>query len=237
MTLQWLGQEQVHLLAGHYYRARFLLPAPCPIPNTRLTQIKTLLNHLGSRTQSDWESWTVSKTTGPGWTVLKIPDPSYFDEFPPSPWPGNMREVPPALNPNGMCPVWTWAKAEQDVTVPIDDVRGVLGPLGGILLNFWDESSGQRIYDVPEVTSFAPSMSLLPGGSGVQVSPSTSLLPGGQVSPGLPPLPSNILPSGTPGGQTPPGQPVVTEKKTSPVIYVVAGALAIGALYLVTRVT
>lgn len=243
MTLQWLGQGQAVLRAGHYYRARFLLPAPCPIPNTRLTQIKTLLNRLGSRTVSDWESWTVSKTVGPGWTVLKIPDPSYFNEFPPSPWPGNMREVPPTLNPNGMCPVWTWAKPKQDVTVAIDAVRGVLGTLDGVLLNFWDESSGQRIYDAP-VTSFAPGQlspgyALAPGGGGSPPAPSPTPTPTPTPSPTpspptTPPFFPPLFPvqptTPTPGAPSPLPPTGTPEKKTSPAVYVVVGALAIGAI-------
>lgn len=239
MTLQWLAQGQVTLYAGHYYRARFLIPkrapgdtsdTPCPITNTRLYQIKTLLSDgLGN-----WD-----------WTVLKIPDPSYFDKFPPAPWPGNMREVPPALNPNGLCPVWVWAKGKQKVTVPLETIRGVLSPLGGVLLNFWNQSSGLRIYDVP-VTSLAPGipptpsgqlfpgMNLLPGSPGTPPAPTPSPTPSPTptTSPGIPPI---LIPGGgpvspppifTPGG-TPPAS---EEKKTSPAVYVVVGALAIGAI-------
>lgn len=242
MTLQWLGQEPLNLIAGHYYRARFLMPvSTCPITDTVLGQVKTMLNGLGSKTASDWESWGwsaqwKSRAVVSGWAVQKTVDSS-FDGFPPSPWPGNMREVPPALNPKGLCPVWAWAKAKQDVTIPPAAIRGVLAPIG--LLNLWEASSGQVIYDATATgVQVNPGMSLLPGGGGAQVSPGMSLLPGG----GQAPLPSNLLPG---GGQVSPGlpqpgggqtQPVVTEKKTSPVVYVVAGALAIGAIYLVTRV-
>jgi hypothetical protein len=253
MTLQWLGQSQVTLYAQHYYRARFLLPlrapgdtvdTPCPISNTRLFQIKTMLGQLV-----------------PGdWTVLKVPAPDYFDKFPPAPWPANMREVPPALNPNGLCPVWAWVRAGKKVTVPLESIRGVLSPLGGILLNFWNQSNGVRIYDA-SVTSLSPGQ-ILPGGGGVQIGPGMSLLPGGggspapgqptpspgQPTPPLPPTPGQVTPGAIIPGAASPGQPLpspttsptpssptgVEEKKTSPVVYVVVGALAIGAIALLT---
>lgn len=218
MTLQWLGQGQIlGLASGHTYRARWLVPGqggdfPCPITDTKLNQIKSTLETLGSvvspnYSTSNWEPWA----------ILKLPNPQVFNTLVPGPWPADRREVPGNLNPGNLCPVWGQSTTTSDFNVPLDMITAALQPLGGVLMNFWDETSGQRLYDAP--ASFVPS-------------------PPGQTPPFVPPLPP-IQPS-FPPTQTPtvplppPPTPRTEKKKVSPLVWVLGGAVLIGSVWLVT---
>jgi len=216
VKLQFLGQT-FGLVSGHVYRGRFLVPGsagdfPCPISDARLDQVKSALDALGSVVNpnyatSNWEPWA----------VMKLPNIQVFNTLGPNPWPADRREVPPNMNPGGrLCPVWGQSTTISDFNLPLDAVKNVLAPLGGVLLNFWDETSGQRLYDAP-VTSLAPPIT--PG----QVSPGVPpLIPpgGGPVSPPLPPPPTPI--------------PQPTEKKENTMAWVLGGLVLIGAVALIS---
>jgi len=209
MKLQFLGQQTLGLVSGHAYQARWLVPGtagdfPCPISDAKVNQVKDILGTLGSMVTPQFatSNWEIP-------AVLKLPNQTVFDQLR---WPADRREVPPPT-PQGTCPIWTQSVTTNDFNLPLAAVQNALAPLGGILLNFWDNTTGQRIYD-------RPAAQFVPGG--------------GQVSPGQPP----IVPGTPPVVQPPPPQtqpPATEEKKVSPLVWLLGGAVLIGAVVLVTR--
>lgn len=245
MTLQWLGQ-MMQLQAGHAYQARWLVRGssyafPCPLSDAKVDQVETILTALGGAmpggggygVPSIWEPIA----------VMKLPNVQVFDGLK---WPAGRREVPPSQGQAGLCPIWTQSVPTSPVNIPLATIQDALGPVGGLLLDLWDNNTGQVLYERPASQPFVPGQPApLPGGGGGGQGPLPSnLLPGGQTSPGLPPL-FPVVPGGgqtSPGqppsgggGQTPPPSPPLTaEKKVSPLVWVLGGAVLIGAVYLIT---
>jgi hypothetical protein len=205
MTLQWLGQQTMQLQDGHIYRGRWLVPPrpgdfPCPAPSETIDAMAVMLKALGG---GQWEDPVVSQNMNV-FDLLR-----QYGE-----WPADRRIPGPELNPNRACVVWTQAVPIGTVNLPIDDLRNLLNwPIGGQLLNFWDETSGQRLVDT-QAANYVP------------------ITPPPTQSPGQPPI-INIIPPG--GGTVSPGQPPKEEKKMSPIMWVLGGAVLIGAIYFVTQ--
>jgi hypothetical protein len=121
-------------------------------------------------------------------------------------WPADRRTV--ASRQSNQCVIFTQMTPITDVQVPLDLLKNALLP--GSLVSFWDQTSGQRLVDPPTFGSPPPPTQ----------------------SPGQPPI-INIIPPG--GGTVSPGQPPKEEKKMSPFVWVLGGAVLIGAVYLVTQ--
>jgi hypothetical protein len=207
MTLQWLGQQTMQLQGGHIYRGRWLVPPrpgdfPCPAPAATIDTIQSMLKSLGG---GQWEDPVVSQNV--------------FDLLRPyGEWPADRRIPGPELNPNRACVVWTQSVPVGTVNLPVDVLQGALNAIGGQLLNFWDQTSGQRLVDTPAVPTQVP----IPSTPPFVPPPIINIIPpgGGTVSPGQPPI-INVVPK--------------EEKKMSPIVWVLGGAVLIGAVYLVTQ--
>lgn len=228
MTLQWLGQVSFALEAGQMYRGRWLLPCapgcdnqppfptgPCPLDNAELDAVRAAI--LGSL-PSVWRDVVVlqdSLPRGPRSTL-------------PTDWPTDRMGMPAAQNPNQMCVVFTEAVAAQSASLPSNVLLDMLRPAGGLLVNFWNQSNGQRLVDDPNYNC----------GGGMFWNPITKQCQAEAAPPTLPP-------PHIPGGQAPPGPPLppppgpvtptpgTAEKKTSPLVWVLGGAVLIGAVWLI----
>jgi hypothetical protein len=216
MTFQWLGQGQVmQLQAGHIYRGRWLIPPrpgdfPCPAPAATIDTIQSMLKGLGG---GQWQDPIVSQNTN----VFDL-----LSQY--GPWPADRRIPGPELNPNRACVVWTQQVPTAPVNLETNDIRGALNFIGGQLLDFWDETSDQRLIQT--------------GANYMSVNPSTPPI-GPSTPPFVPPPIINIIPPG--GGTVSPGQPPIInvvpkeKKKMSPIMWVLGGAVLIGAIYFVTQ--
>jgi hypothetical protein len=212
MTLKWLSQGQILGLAqGHVYQARWLVRGqggdfPCPATDATINQAQTILSTLGTVVSPNYSTnWELP-------AVFKLPNAQVFDQFN---WPADRREVPPVLMPQGatnLCPIWTQSVPTLPMNIPLETIQNALAPLGGILLNLWDNTTGQRIYDRPAVN-------LVPGQPPV-------------IIPGQPPPP--VVPGNPPLPPPPTPIPSTEEKKSvNPVLIgvgLVVGVLVLGAI-------
>jgi hypothetical protein len=197
---------------------------PCPAPQSTIDTIQSMLKGLGG---GQWEDPVVSQNT------------NVFDLLRPyGEWPADRRLVPPKLNPNRACVVWTQAVPIGTVNLSVDDIRGALSLIGGQLLDFWDETSGQRLIQTgSNYVPITPPLSPPAPSTPPFVPP-----PAPGTPPFVPPPIINIIPPG--GGTVSPGQPPIIpivpvapkeEKKMSPIVWVLGGAALVGAVYLVTQ--
>jgi hypothetical protein len=219
MTLEWLGQVSFALEAGQMYRGRWLLPCtpgcdnqppfptgPCPLDNAELDVVRAAVL---SSLPSAWRDVVVLQDSLPRGPRSSVPQD----------WPADRMGMSAAENPNQMCVVFTEAVATQNASLSSDVLLDMLRPMGGLLVNFWNQTNGQRLVDDPNYNC----------GAGQFWNPITKQCQA-VVAPPVPIPPPTPVP---PPAPVPTPVPVAQEKKTNWVAIGGIGLLAILGIALV----